>query len=112
MCSVVGKPRFGKQMLRVKFSGTGTSYCAIVPLSSFSYAGRITWLDALAVNTWHTVRVEVDANDIRRVFVNNTPLYAGANVIDIGFYVLNGINKVEFDTGQLGSALLEGYEWL
>lgn len=112
MCSVVGKPRLGKQMLRVKFSGTGTSYCAIVPLSSYSLAGRITWLDTLAVNTWHTVRVEVDANDVRRVFVNNTALYAGANVIDIGFYVLNGINKVEFDTGQLGSALLEGYEWL
>ena len=112
MCSVVGKPRFGKQMLRVKFSGTGTSYCAIVPLSAYSLAGRITWRDTLAVNTWHTIRVEVDANDMRSVFVNNTLLYTGADVIDIVFYVLNGINKVEFDTGQLGSALLEGYEWL
>ena len=112
MCSVVGKPRLGNHMLRVKFSGTGTSYCAIVPLSSYSYAGRITWLDALAVNTWHTVRVEVDANDMRHVYVNGALLYTGANVIDLGFYVKDGINKVEFDTGQLGSALLEGYEWL
>lgn len=112
MCSVVGKPRKGKYMLRVKFTGSGTYYCAIVPLREYSLAGRLTWLDTLAVNTWHTVRVEVDANDIRRVFVNNTLLHTGANVIDIGFYVLNGINKVEFDTGQLGSALLEGYDWL
>ena len=112
MCSVVGKPRLGNHMLRVKFSGTGTSYCAIVPLSSYSLAGRITWRDGLAVNTWHTVRVEVDANDMRSVFVNNTLLYTGANVIDLGFYVKDGINKVEFDTGQLGSALLAGYGWL
>lgn len=112
MCSVAGKPRIGNHMLRVKFSGTGTSYCAVVPLSEYSLAGRLTWLDTLAINTWHTVRVEVDANDMRRVFVNSTLLYTGANVIDIGFYVMNGINKVEFDTGQLGSALLEGYDWL
>lgn len=49
---------------------------------------------------------------MRRVYVNDTLLHSGANVIDIGFYVKDGINKVEIDAGQLGSPLLDGYEWL
>lgn len=112
MCSVYGKPRAGKNMLRVKFSGSGTSYCAIVPLSAYSLAGRITWIDTLAVNTWHTVRVDGTPDGVRRIYVNDTLLHAGADVIDIGFYMMNGVTKVEFDSGQLGSPLLDGYAWL
>ena len=112
MCCATGKPRKGKYMLRVKFSGTGTSYCAIVPLSSYSLAGRITYRDTLAINTWHTIRVDTGSDNVRRVYVNGTLLTANASVIDIGLYVMNGINKFEIDAGQLGSPLLDGYEWL
>lgn len=112
MCCATGKPRKGKYMLRVKFTGSGTYYCAIIPLSAYSRAGRITWLDTLAVNTWHTVRVDTGSDNVRRLYVNDVLLTANASMIDIGFYVLNGINRFDIDAGQLGSPLLDGYEWL
>lgn len=112
MCCATGKPRKGKFMLRVKFTGSGTYYCAIVPLSAYSLAGRITYRDTLPLNVWHTIRVDTGSDDVRRVYVNDVLLTANASMIDIGFYVLNNIDRFEIDAGQLGSSLLDGYEWL
>lgn len=112
MCCATGKPRKGKYMLRVKFTGSGTYYCAIVPLSAYSLAGRITYRDTLPLNVWHTIRVDTGSDDVRRVYVNDVLLTANASMIDIGFYVFNNIDRFEIDAGQLGSALLAGYEWL
>lgn len=112
MCCPKGKPRKGKYMVRVKFTGSGTYYCAIVPLSAYSLAGRITYRDTLPLNVWHTVRIDTGDDNVRRVYVNDVLLTANASMIDIGFYVLNNIDRFEIDAGQLGSPLLAGYEWL
>lgn len=112
LCCAKGKPRKGKYMIRVRFGGAGTYYCAIVPLSAYSLAGRITYRDTLPLNVWHTIRVDTGSDNVRRVYVNDVLLCATAAVIDIGFYVLNNIDKFEIDAGQLGSPLLDGYEWL
>lgn len=112
MCCPKGKPRKGKYMVRVKFTGSGTYYCAIVPLSAYSLAGRITYRDTLPLNVWHTVRIDTGDDNVRRVYVNDVLLTANASMIDIGFYVLNNIDRFEIDAGQLGSSLLDGYEWL
>lgn len=52
------------------------------------------------------------SDNVKRVYVNDVLLTANASMIDIGFYVLNNIDRFEIDAGQLGSPLLEGYEWL
>lgn len=112
MCCAVGKPRLGKYMMRVKFTGSGTYYCAVVALSSYSLAGRIAYTDYLALNTWHTVKVEMGADGLCKVYVNSTLTCSSKLVKDVGLYVFNNIDKVEIDAGQLGSPLLDGYEWL
>lgn len=109
-CSVTGKPRFGKLMMRVKFSGASSTYNAIVALSSYSLAGRLAYIDLLPVGAWVTVRIEYESPGIYRLYANNTLFYRGA-CMDLGFYFGKGSTKVEFDVGQMGTPLLSGYGW-
>lgn len=101
----------GNLFFRFKFTGASADY----NFFSFNRASdrvRLWFASKVAINVWHTIRVDTGSDNVRRVYVNGALLYSGANVIDIGLYVKDGIDKFEIDAGQLGSPLLEGYEWL
>lgn len=111
MCSVTGKPRPGNYMLRVRFLGSGTYYSAVIALSSYSLAGRLAYADTLAINVWHTIRLVHVSGNTYSLYVGSTLVYTGTKLIDIGLYIKGAINRFEIDTGQLGSALIAGYQW-
>ena len=108
MCSVTGKPRAGKLMLRIRYTGTG--YRAVVALSAYSLAGRLAWRDGFAANVWYTVRIEHLGGSTFAFYIGTVLIYSGSAAIDIGFY-FGGSAEVELDTGQMGTPLPAGYEW-
>lgn len=111
MCSVTGKPRPGNYMLRIRYLGSGTYYSAVVALSSYSLAGRLAYADTLPINVWHTIRLVHISGATFSLYVGNTLIYTGAQLRDIGLYITGAINRFEIDTGQLGTPLLDGYQW-
>lgn len=111
MCSVTGKPRKGNFMLRIRYLGSGTYYSAVVALSAYSLAGRLAYADTLPINVWHTIRLVWVSGTTYSLYVGNTLIYTGTQLIDIGLYISGAITRFEIDTGQLGSPLIDGYQW-
>jgi hypothetical protein len=98
-------------MLRVRFSGTSSTYNAIVALSSYGLVGRLAYRDLFPLGVWITVKVVYGTGGTYSFLVNDVLLYKGTACIDLGFYFGKGSSKVELDVGQLGTPLLAGYVW-
>lgn len=109
-CEVLGKPRPGKFFMRVKFNGPSYS---VITISNglVSPNNQVAWTTgSLAANVWHAIRIEHVSGDTYKFTVNSTVLYQGT-AKNLTFYGHSAVTEMEFDLGQLGTALPAGFEW-
>lgn len=112
MCEVMGKPRAGKHLVRVKFNSSGNYSTILISDGKVTPNNQLAWTSgSLAGNVWHEVRVEEVAPDTYQYTVNGNGLYRG-KAKNLTFYFHSNVSEMEFDVGQLGTALPAGFEWL
>ena len=108
---VTGKPRpNAKCFVRVKFNAS--SYAVILISSSLVTANnQLAWTTVtLAADVWHEVRVEHVSGDTYKFSVNGNNFYTGT-AKNLTFYGHTNVTEMEFDVGQLGTALPAGFAW-
>lgn len=110
-CELSGKPRPGKFFMRVKFNNDGMYSTILISNGLVSANNQIAWTyGSLAGNVWHEVRIEHVAGDTYKFSVNGNALYQGT-AKNLSFYGHTNVTEIEFDVGQLGTALPDGFAW-
>lgn len=110
-CELSGKPRPGKFFARVKFNNDGTYSVITISNGLVKANNQIAWTNgSLAGNVWHEVRIEHVSGDTYKFSVNGNHLYTGT-AKNLTFYCHTNVTEIEFDVGQLGTALPAGFAW-
>jgi len=110
-CELSGKPRPGKFFARVKFNNDGMYSTILISNGLVSANNQIAWtVGSLAGNVWHEVRVEHVSGDTYKFSVNGNAFYTGT-AKNLTFYGHTNVTEIEFDVGQLGTALPDGFAW-
>lgn len=105
---VTGKPRPGAS---VKVNGPSYSVIVISPelMTATNHAAWTT--GSLPANVWIDVKVEHVSGQTYKYTVGGTVLYTGT-AQHMAFYGHSSVTQISVDTGQLGSPLPAGFEWL
>ena len=109
---VTGKPRPGaKCFMRVKVNGPSYSVIVISP-ELITATNHVAWTTgSLPANVWIDVKVEHVSGQTYKYTVGGTVLYTGT-AQHMAFYGHSAVTQISVDTGQLGSPLPAGFEWL
>ena len=110
-CELISKPRPGKFFARVKFNNDGRYSTILISNGLVKANNQIAWTyGSLAGNVWHEVRIEHVSGDTYKFSVNGSNLYTGT-AKNLTFYGHSNVTEMEFDVGQLGTALPDGFAW-
>lgn len=110
-CELSGKPRPGKFFARVKFNNDGMYSTILISNGLVGANNQIAWTNgSLAGNVWHEVRIEHVSGDTYKFSVNGNAFYQGT-AKNLSFYGHSNVTEIEFDVGQLGTALPDGFAW-
>ena len=110
-CELSSKPRPGKFFARVKFNNDGMYSTILISNGLVKANNQLAWTyGSLAGNVWHEVRIEHVSGDTYKFSVNGNNFYTGT-AKNLTFYGHTNVTEIEFDVGQLGTALPDGFAW-
>lgn len=110
---VTGRPRPGKQFMRVMFNGTVAGYsCIAISTGLITADNQVAWTVAIpAPNVWHEIKIEEVSAGTYKYSIDGNVLYQGT-ATRLTFYGHTTVTQISVDTGQLGTALPAGFVWL